>query len=63
MIMAVLKKIKSHPDAVDYFKELPLYKKHIERPTIKRLKNVDLFSELRIYEELDVIKTDHAFRG
>ena len=63
MIMAVLKKIKSHPDAVDYFKELPLYKKHIERPTIKRLKNVDLFSELRFYEELDVIKTDHAFRG
>ena len=61
--MAVLKKIKSHPDAVDYFKELPLYKKHIERPTIKRLKNVDLFSELRFYEELDVIKTDHAFRG
>ena len=63
MIMAVLKKIKSHSDAVDYFKELPLYKKHIERPTIKRLKNVDLFSELRFYEELDVIKTDHAFRG
>ena len=63
MIMAVLKKIKSHPDAVDYFKELPLYKNHIERPTIKRLKNVDLFSELRFYEELDVIKTDHAFRG
>ena len=63
MIMAVLKIIKSHPDAVDYFKELPLYKKHIERPTIKRLKNVDLFSELRFYEELDVIKTDHAFRG
>ena len=63
MIMAVLKKIKSHPDAVDYFKKLPLYKKHIERPTIKRLKNVDLFSELRFYEELDVIKTDHAFRG
>ena len=61
--MAVLKKIKSHPDAVDYFKELPLYKKHIERPTIKRLKNVDLFSELSFYEELNVIKTDHAFRG
>ena len=61
--MAVLKKIKSHPDAVDYFKELPLYKKHIERPTIKRLKNVDLFSELSFHEELNVIKTDHAFRG
>ena len=61
--MAVLKKIKSHPDSVDYIKELPLYKKHIERPTIKRLKNVDLFSELSFYEELNVIKTDHAFRG
>ena len=61
--MAVLKKIKSHPDAVDYFKELPFYNKHIEKPKIKRLKNIDLLSELSLYEELNVIKTDHAFRG
>ena len=60
--MAVLKKIKSHPDAVDYFKELPFYNKHIEKPKIKRLKNIDLLSELPFYEELNVIKTKHAFK-
>ena len=37
--MPVLKKIESHPDVVNYFKELPFY------------------------EELNVIKTDRAFRG
>ena len=30
--MTALNKIKSHPDVVDYFKELPLYNKHIEKP-------------------------------
>ena len=33
--MAVQKKIKSHPDVVDYFKELLLYNKYIEKPKIK----------------------------
>ena len=61
--MTVLKKIKSHPQVVGYFKELPFYNKHIEKPKIKRLKNFDLLSELSFYEELNVIKTDHAFRG
>ena len=28
--MTALKKIKSHPDVVDYFKELPFYNKHTE---------------------------------
>ena len=27
--MTALKKVKSHPDVVDYFKELPFYSKHI----------------------------------
>ena len=45
MIMTVLKKVKSHSDVVDCFKELPFYKKHIEKPEIKRLKNTDLLSE------------------
>ena len=36
--MTALKKVKSHPDVVEYFKELPFYKKHIEKPKIKRLK-------------------------
>ena len=30
--MAVLSKIKSQCDAVDYFKELPFYNKSIEKP-------------------------------
>ena len=61
--MAVLKKVKSHPDAVDYFKEFPFYKSHIKKPRIKWLKNIDLLSELPFYEELNLIKTNYAFRG
>ena len=61
--MTALKKFKSHPDVVDFFKELPFYNKDIEKPKIKRLKNTDLLSELPFYEELNVIKTNHAFRG
>ena len=61
--MTALKKIKSHPVVVDYFKELPFYNKHIEKPKIKRLKNIDLLLELHFYEELNVIKTNDAFRG
>ena len=61
--MAVLKKIKSHPDAVDYFKQLPFYNKYIEKPKIKRLKDTDSLSELPFQEELNVIKTGHAIRG
>ena len=61
--MTALKKVKSHLDIVKYFKELPFYNKHIEKPKIKRLKNIDLLSELPFYEELNVIKTNHAFRG
>ena len=34
--MTALKKVKSHPDTVDHFKELPFYNKHIEKPNIKR---------------------------
>ena len=61
--MTLLKKIKSHPDVLNYFKELPFYNKYIERPKIKRLKNTDLLSQLPFYEELNVINTKHAFRG
>ena len=51
--MAVLKKIKSHLDMVDYLKELPFYNKHIKKPKIKHLKNIDWHSELPFYEELN----------
>ena len=61
--MTVLKKIKSHTDVVDYFKELPLYNKYIEKPKIKRLHNIDLLSEFPFYKELNVMKTVHAFTG
>ena len=57
--MPVKENVKSHPDVVHYFKELP----KIEQPKIKCLKNIDLLSELPVYEELNVIKTDLAFRG
>ena len=61
--MTALKKVKSHLDVVEYFKELPFYNKHIEKPKIKCLKNIDLLSELSFYEEPNVIKTNHSFRG
>ena len=54
--MAAEKKIKSHPDVVDCFKELPFYNKYIVKPKIKRLKNINLLSELPFYEELNAIK-------
>ena len=61
--MTALKKVKSHPDVVDYFKELPFYNKHIKKPKIKSFKNTGLLSELPFYEELNVRKTNHEFRG
>ena len=61
--MPVLQKIKSHPDVTNYFKEIPFYDTYIEKPKIKRLKNINLLSELPFYEELSVVKTDKAFRG
>ena len=61
--MTALKKVKSHPDVVGYFNEFLFYNKLIQKPKIKRLKNIDLLSKLPFYEELNVIKTNHAFRG
>ena len=43
---------------VDHFKELPYFKASIEKPKIKHLKN-----ELPFYNQLDIIKTDQAFKG
>ena len=61
--MAVLSKIESHSDAVDYFKELSFYNKTIEKSKDKRLRNIDQLAELPFYEQRSVIKTNHAFRG
>ena len=56
--MVILSKINSHFDAVDYFKELPFYKKPTKKTKVKRLKNIDRLAELPFYEQLRVIKTD-----
>ena len=61
--MTDLKKVKSHLDVIDYFKELPFYNKHLEKAKTERLKNIDLLSELLFYEELSIIKINHAFKG
>ena len=63
MIVTVLNKVKSHPNVVDYFKEIPFYNKLIEKPKIKCLKNINLLSELPFYEKQNIIKTNHMFRG
>ena len=61
--MAVLSKIKSSSDAVEFFKYLSFYNKAIEKPKVKRLKNIDRLVELPFYEQLSVVKTDQAFKG
>ena len=61
--MTVLKKTKSQPDVINYFKELPFYNRYIEKPKIKKIKNIDWLSELPFYDELSIIKTDQAFKG
>ena len=60
--MKIKTKTKSHPYVLEYFKELQFYNKPIKKPKLKRLKNVDLLSELPFYE-LSTIKINSAFRG
>ena len=60
--MAILSKIKSHSDAVDYFKELSFYNKLIKKTKVKRWKNIDRLVELLFYEQLSILKIDQAFR-
>ena len=60
--MAILSKIKSHSDVINYFKEFFFYNKPIKRP-IKRLKNIGPLVELAFYEQLSVIKTYQDFKG
>ena len=61
--IAILSKIKSHFDAVDYFKELPFYNKPIEKTKVKRLKNIVRLVDFPFYEQLSIIKTDQTFKG
>ena len=46
----------------DCFKSFPLYNDLIEKPRIKRLKNIDLIHELPFYAELSIVKISQAFK-
>ena len=59
--MTDLRKIEFHPDVINYFKELCNI--YIEKPKIKRLKNIDLLSDFPFHTEWNVVKTDQAFKG
>ena len=49
---------------VNYFKELPFYNVSIDKPIIKRnSSNIDLLAELPFYNQLNIIRTDHALSG
>ena len=63
MAVIIIEKIKSHPDVTNSFKELAFYNTYIKKPKIKPLKNIYLLSELPFYEELTIVKINHAFRG
>ena len=54
--MVILSKTKPDSDAVDYFDELSFHNKPIEKPKVKRLKNIDRLAELPFYEQLSVMK-------
>ena len=47
----------------DYFKELPFYNVSIEKSKIKRSTNIDLLAKQPFYDQLNIIKTDQAFKG
>ena len=42
--------------SIDCFKELPFYNVSIDKPKIKRIKNIDLLAELPFYDQLNIIK-------
>ena len=48
---------------INYFKDLPFFNVSIDKPTIKRLTNINLLDESPFYKRLSVIKTDQAFSG
>ena len=55
--------VLSETDTVEHFKEVPFYKKPIEKQKIKQLKNIDWLVELPFYEQLSVTKLNQAFQG
>ena len=53
--------VLSEIDTAKYFKELPFYKKPIEKPKITRLKNINQLVGLPFYKQLSVTKLNQAF--
>ena len=53
----------THLNVTDYLKKITFYNRPIEKPKIKRLKNIDLSAELSFFEKLSIIKTNQAFSG
>ena len=50
-------------DANKIFKIIPFYNTYIDKPKVKKLKNVQLLKELPFYDNLDIIKNKTAFSG
>ena len=50
-------------DESEIFKLLPFYNSYIEKPSIKKLNNVQLLKELLFYYELSIVKNKTAFSG
>ena len=53
--------VLSEIDIAERFRELPFYKKFIEKPKIKQLKNIDLLAELPFHKQLNVTKLNKVF--
>ena len=62
-VLCCFHSIKSHADVINYFIELPIYNRYIEKPKIKCLKSINLLSGIPFYDELNVTKTDRVFKG
>ena len=44
------------------FQELPFYNVLVEKPRVKRVKNIALLHELPFYEELNIVRKLEAFK-
>ena len=55
----------SFPDEIEIkrlLKDQPFYNVPIKKPKTKHLNNVDIVSELPFYDELNIVKTEKAFK-
>ena len=50
-------------EAKGLFQELSFYNVLIEKPKVKRLKNIDLLQELTFYDNLSTVQISKAFQG